>query len=366
MFKCDKCSKSFTRKDNLKWHQETACTGTDQKRTFPCDSCGKEFSQKAVLAKHKKKCNRRKTKVQLEAANANVEMKDVEDEDKENPVSFDDLSGEEMNEIETDLQDVYRENWDKIRSHSNQDDHIFRRFNLRITNFSNLALGEFIIKVLNKQTHAFKIRIAFRLILENIQADDDNDEPRYKYFYPSFNGNVLGEPITVTSLADLNRVFTTLDKEDLIEYATRKRPNTKYILVKVTNMVVYIDVMKKFPLIGKRVKLPAYLKNNKHMIHFDEYNDNLCFFRCLAWKLYGTEGGEELAKNVDIVIKKWLDYNHVQVDDFEKFKREFPGITLEQIPQIEEIFEINIDVYSIRPIEELKKPKEKNPRRTAR
>ena len=59
----------------------------------------------------------------------------------------------------------------------------------------------------------------------------------------------------------------------------------------VTSITFYLDKLLGAGLIGDgRVSLPDYIRNNRYVVRIDKNNgqvfeDNLCFFRCLAMQL---------------------------------------------------------------------------------
>ena len=77
----------------------------------------------------------------------------------------------------------------------------------------------------------------------------------------------------------------TLLQEDILEWAKQQRQDTKWIVVLVTNMTVYVNRLPDHPIGCDGVQLPEYIKNNHHIIGLAQnvyrnslYHDALCFF----------------------------------------------------------------------------------------
>ena len=78
-------------------------------------------------------------------------------------------------------------------------------------------------------------------------------------------------------------------QEDILEWAKQQWQDTKWIVVFVTNMTVYVNRLPDHPVGCAGVQLPDYIKQNRYIIgldcdvnYFTMYSDALCFFRALA------------------------------------------------------------------------------------
>jgi len=65
------------------------------------------------------------------------------------------------------------------------------------------------------------------------------------------------------------------------------------------------------------------------------YEDNLCFFRCVA-----LHSGKQLHSLVKPTKSIYREYTQQPIDQFQ-------GVTLEQLPTLEECFKLNIIVYEL-------------------
>ena len=98
--------------------------------------------------------------------------------------------------------------------------------------------------------------------------------------------------------------------------------------------------MTTYPL-GNPPRLPEYIKNNRYIIALENdqndakrYNDNLCFFRCLAIGKFG-----KTYHNCDQKAKELFNQHceHFQVNP-----QDFKGVELTDFPQLEKYHETQL------------------------
>ena len=121
-----------------------------------------------------------------------------------------------------------------------------------------------------------------------------------------------------------------------------KKPSSGWVLAGLTNIEYIITELKNVP-IGNPNELPAYIKNSRsirsltHNRNNEKYEDNNCFFRCLALHQGANINGLETLTNK---IKKELE------DHFgENFDE---GVTIDHIPTIEIRYQIAINIMSLK------------------
>ena len=178
----------------------------------------------------------------------------------------------------------------------------------------------------------------------------NNQTEQFRYFAPHIN-EVLTEPVVITSLDDLDKLKKLLADLDLDSHILLNRPNTKHIAVFLANVLITCYFMD-YPMGkgGEQLKLPMYLKDSKSILCLEKdrhgrlYNDNLCFFRCLAKQ----REGKVLKATVTELYEKWVRYtaNHKikpVLCDIEYY--DFEGVELRHIPHLEKCFQINIEIY---------------------
>ena len=189
-------------------------------------------------------------------------------------------------------------------------------------------------RIFEDQTTVFKLHLSFGFILFN------NDTEQMQYHHSSANNNrVFETPFLIRNREDLQQVLSALENLDVFEWARRQRPNSKWIVMDITNATFYLTKLRDHP-IGRSTRLPKYVLENPAVVSLDcnehtglPYEDKLCFFRCLAHAHRGC-----LAHNLERDTKHY----------FERYAGEdFDGITLEELPDLEKLFELNIYVYRL-------------------
>ena len=152
----------------------------------------------------------------------------------------------------------------------------------------------------------------------------------YKYHYVSTNNLLFDKAVpilTTKHIADLMKHIVSLD---LATNFYLKKTSSGWVLASLTNIEYLITELKNVP-IGNPDQLPAYIKNSKsiHSLTHNKnngkkYEDNKCFFRCLALHQGAKLKGLETLTNK---IKKELEDNFGENLD--------EGVTLAHITDIE-------------------------------
>lgn len=132
---------------------------------------------------------------------------------------------------------------------------------------------------------------------------------------------------------------------DVLEWVRQRRPNSKWVVDQVTNVTFFIEKLRGHP-IGRGTDLPSYLTDNGSLLPLDRdlisgkpYTDNLCFLRALA-----VHNGC-LPKNLERDTKHYYERYREELPE----KKEFCGVKLTELPNLEHLFEVNLFVYSLQP-----------------
>ena len=200
-------------------------------------------------------------------------------------------------------------------------------------------IREHLTEIYNKQTNAYRINFSFGMILQNTNTQE------YRYYIPYYNNKVLYFPFTISNRNSINFLMHKLARIDVIQQARAVRPSTNWILVAITN-VQYTIFLTDFPL-GIAEELPSYLKTNKHLKTLyinkrtnEPYKDNLCFFRCLKYHFMNIN-------NVLYYLNRWRTYNCLPI--FSNNNVKFKGVTLDDISQLEDCFNVKIKIFNMNP-----------------
>ena len=198
-------------------------------------------------------------------------------------------------------------------------------------------------ELFEKQTNAFKINVSFGFILRN------NETNERKFYYSSTNTKLFESPYLVKDRTMFNAFLDTLVQQDPLEYAQLLRPNSKWVVDEITNVTFFVYHIRDHP-IGAALNLPEFITRNHAIVslshspnHATLYKDDLCLFRCLA-----LHSGEHLKYMEKKVKSLYQEYSDIPVKDFK-------GINLEQLHEIEDKFKVNIVVYELVEVRTLSK-----------
>ena len=170
-------------------------------------------------------------------------------------------------------------------------------FNIFLDNLNAKIVDEKIDLFLNHLRCATKVNLAFRLVLENLE------DGGFRYFHAHENNTLPDRSKLVCTREDLAKLKDFFNKTDVIEPCSPKSINTKGRFYKLTNLTVFVALLKDVPIKCKDAVLPEPLLKNCTIscLIFEEntrqpYNDNLCLFRAPTLYLHGNQRLEETSK----------------------------------------------------------------------
>ena len=117
----------------------------------------------------------------------------------------------------------------------------------------------------------------------------------------------------------------------------RHRPTSEWEPVYITNIQIVISLLNY--VLGRKIDIPKHVKDSKSIVSFTEHDDNLCFFRCLAWHESQTRVGLEVLTHQK--FQQCVEYTPV------KLGVKFLGVNLLDIPDLENCFQMNINVFQL-------------------
>ena len=184
-------------------------------------------------------------------------------------------------------------------------------------------------RMMRDQQTRFKLNYSFEYVLRNIDTDE------LRYYHPSSNNaQVLDTAVTISNSNELEEFLRNIAAEDFLE--NFNRPNTKWKLLQITNLVFYLNHLADAPLSGP-VEFPDFLTHNRGVVNRTA-NDNLCFFRCLS-TFRGTDK-KRCEQDAKQLFTAYCKHFHIDPDQFQ-------GVLLIDFPEMEDFFEINIVVYEL-------------------
>ena len=191
--------------------------------------------------------------------------------------------------------------------------------------------------VFNGLKCAAKVNLAFGFVLKNVE-----DGSR-RCFYAHETNTLMERSKLVCTPHDIINLKEKLQKMDVVDLSTRERANTKWKFYKLTNLTVFVTLLKDVPMGCKDSVLPEpLLKNQMVNCLFYEQNtkkpckENRCLVRALALHLHGNERLEEETSKF---VKLFL--NNCGEADASKFQ----GVHMTDIPKKEEMLQLNIFLY---------------------
>ena len=324
---CEQCDKQFKNKNSLYTHRNKMHRGVkraregpvikaDKKRVYElqCNYCEERFNTFAQLHHHTN-----------ELHNENIEDQYIQNLPTEIKASEDAV-------------DAVRQKLHLIRRPNiitdNFEQHVFTNFGT----FDTQLLHNYCDEVNSNQTTAYKVNISMSYLLHDTEMNS------YRIFYAEKNNYILEKPYMVSDQTDIENLKKKLCELDLPE-SVCDRPSTKYRVVAILNIV--FDIFKLNFVFGEGEQLPLYITNKSSVIaltsgmHGENYlMDNLCAFRALACFQNGFKQ-RGLERDTIANFRKWSGEYGGTPDDY-------PGLSIQEIPLFEELFQVNINIYSLR------------------
>ena len=311
---CPVCNQTFTLKTNLTKHRKRY-----HENNFKCQKCNIRFLTKTELEKHIKKHNQTFSGGRLQEK--------VQNEPIIMPEGL-------ANELSQEERYILKENWRRIRQFHYRG-RVLEIINFRTNKVETDELKEILQKIFQSQNAKFKINLSLGFILQNRVTGEMH------YYYPSNNTMFLKEPILVSEETDLKKVEEKFEERDAVEFARQLRPNSEWVFYKLVNLTAYVTKMLAHP-IGNEINMPADILDNRAIVALVKsskkgtpYLDQKCFFRCLA--LHQGAGLSALEGPANELLAKWT-----------RDPDTFGGVYMEDLRLLEEIFKVNIHVYSLK------------------
>ncbi|RAW30307.1 hypothetical protein PC110_g13344 [Phytophthora cactorum] len=242
----------------------------------------------------------------------------------------------------------YKVSEDSLKKHlspdfkTNPKNRFFKGNHMESHLYENIPVGEFYDKlenVLSNQHNAFKSNIALGYDL--ISKTDPDDKI---YFYPNLsNTNVFESPV-ITSKADMRKkVISEIRSMELADKF--KYPSSGYRLKAITGFRIFI--FQREPVLGDSgAVIPKIIRDNKHIINFPKTN-NKCVFHFIAYHLQNVDKKyprfiQSLVKGA---FKRYCSFKDVNYTL--SLFRSFKPIDILQFDELEEYFQLTINVYTM-------------------
>ena len=306
---CPSCSQTFAKVSDLVKHME-------KQKKIICDHCNKGFCDYNEYQKHQRSI-RKNTDNSIPDLDQRIYPETgYEDEEK-----YLEVIDNKFNEI----QDL----WKKYKHYQIINKQIDPSFTYR-------EINDFLVDFYTNHANSFKINLGLGYVLYHTITNE------YKYFYVSTNNLLLDKAVPIINRKDISDLMKHIVDMDLPTNFYLKKPSSGWILAGLTNIQYTVTEMKNVP-IGNPDELPSYIRNSKcinSLTHNKatnkKYDDNNCFFRCIALhqgaKIYGLE---KLTKKIKAELEEHTGKN------FDN------GMTIDQVPFVEVKYCISINILSL-------------------
>ena len=374
---CTKCGKSFVRPAHLREHEQRAHEGV----RYQCSQCHKHFSTKSYRDHHQSSCQGTRftcmecgqefeRALQLQTHQRNIHPRPSTTSSRKRPQATASISGEESathvqnkrlrgnheevdpiqpeanllpqgeDDLSLDLREVYQHHWSSIRTHHRTGQCIQDVYNYRLQDVNVNHLVEQLQHMFRQQRTRFKVNASFGFVLRNIEMGE------LRYYHSSHNqGRLLEVPHMINNQADFDAFLQEVLQEDILEWAKQQWHNTKWVVVSVTNLTVFVNKLPDHPIGCADVQLPDYIKQNSAIIGLAlnargnvTLKDNLCFFRAVALH----QGTPVLPAGPFEAVVRALFSELIGGDPLN-----FEGVHLCDLPLFEKKLQMNINVFEL-------------------
>ena len=177
---------------------------------------------------------------------------------------------------------LHRDNWCTIRIRQSHGNRVQDWYNYRLNSLNMGELVSDVEHIFRDQTTVFKLNLSFGFVLFN------NDMEEMQYHHSLANNNqVFESPFLVWNRKDLQQVRSALENLNVFEWARQQRPNSKWIVMDITNATFYVTKLREHP-IGRSTRLPKYVLENPAIVSLDcDKNTGLPYEDKLFLPLFG-------------------------------------------------------------------------------
>ena len=344
---CPRCDSKFDQQDQLQRHIYVVHEQPASLSSFQCPHCPVAFTRKDNLTAHVKKFHTEKRK-RVEDDSPVAKKKQKRHAKKRTAHLADEGEEPSVDNVDDDdeVNTLLRENWSSLKTHTRVNNHS-TFINVRWTGDSTPNFAEALTPFFEKSKQKFKIQASHGFVLKkNVPRDEeaaeaDDVEGNYRYFHSSErNAGLFERPVVVGNSAEFQNLMTSLSEKDHLEVCRQERPNSKYIVDRITNTSFVLYPMHEHPIGDGERPLPDFILNNKGLVTLvkggrgvDLYADRKCFFRCLALHKGGKRKALETRAN---------EFLQTFTNEPERFE----GVRMSELSACEKMFDVTIEVFS--------------------
>ena len=342
---CGVCGKTFKYKYNLDRHIRNV---HEKSNDFLCINCDSSYTTKHYLQKHAEKCKKRKaveeasppkptTRRRYELSCVICEMtffgyvslqKHLESHHGLTPVQILNMMTPQEIINNEELLKCLHDNIQLIIRPTVHGDLTsqFSFFDFLMMDFE--CMDAYIDKVVKELKNAAKVNVSFGFIMQNI------DTGEYRYFYGDKNNYVLDNMFQLSTAEDVKQFKEKIKELDIVEQVTVIRPNTKWRLVYITNVIFDCHYLS-YHFGNNDIILPNFITNKKSITSLLR-----CPSRGVIYNCHNSGDSPKLEKTTKMYYAQWIT-KHTK-------KGSFSGITINDLPRFEELFQINVHAFSLK------------------
>ena len=211
--------------------------------------------------------------------------------------------------------------------------------------------------IYDRQSSSYQINMSAGVILE----DEDGE---LRFFSAGTNMMLLHPALYINSRRALRHAISKLQEMNIYDLIMHLRISSKVQVRFVTNVEYYVFPVQKYNLSAVHTRLPDYIQNSRAIVKYvpeaSNISENMCVFIALAHFYMQKDSIQEFGENVRVVVNyrhcinkvkqlynKWFVYCHEH--DLQQFwhknTKEFLGIPLDEMCEVEKCFEICINVH---------------------
>ena len=184
-----------------------------------------------------------------------------------------------------------------------------KTFNFKY-NDEPLELENILYSIFNKQKYRYKINISFSFTLIKEENSNKTFTVEFKFYDASTNTRLFDHPQTIDNKNDIDKLVQNVLKQNLIEKLTRNRDGSAWKFYEF--LYVRLDVYEMDSPIGAGIELPQHLltgSNQRYLIKYNEFDDNLCFWRCLAYCINKPSDPRRVEQHVKKLFNEYYKDN---------------------------------------------------------
>lgn len=324
---CHVCALSFSTNFNLKRHLKTK--HDDSFEGHRCHICQISYTTQSYLDKHNR------TKHNVAQYGGSFVHKNSEESKKANSQAFSNGGAQKL----------YEQRFSAIKTYF-KCQKIQDIFNFRLVE-QTIPLKTTIRALWDEKVQSqVKVQCSFGFILRH------RLENRFRYFHSSQNNTGIFEHVkTIKTREEMLELCEYIESIDWTAKVMKARPDSSWVLERITNLTFFFTKLP-FVKFGAARRVPLYLKKNKSLMTLEglngkRYKDNMCFFRALALCMFCTcKKRCSCLQSIEPKVSSLYHKYQCHVDSHIGPKK-FPGVSMSMLSELEDIFEVSINVFSL-------------------